>query len=219
MSNPLAIVEIIRNVATYLDVKELAVVWQLNKTWRLEAQRKLYQNRNTIIYGFFEPYLNDLRLRHLDPENSIVSVIPFHEFNRFNIFRQVLGLDVKIELLSIRDQFRAEFKRLKKICKSLNRKARKKEELIRTFTSCSLENYRARFRYGAVVKEARISERRRFEHYRNLVNFEYFLVRFGSTRVLTDEEIDTILDKLQDLWNGEEEISWFNSASDFWEDY
>jgi len=94
MSNPLAIVEIIRNVATYLDVKELAVVWQLNKTWRLEAQRKLYQNRNTIIYGFFEPYLNDLRLRHLDPENSIVSVIPFHEFNRFNIFRQVLGLDV-----------------------------------------------------------------------------------------------------------------------------
>lgn len=209
MSNPLAIVEIIRNVTTYLDVKELAVVRQLNKTWRLEAQRKLYQNRSAIIYGFFKPYLNDLRLRQLD---QILSVMPFQEFNKFRIFRSILGLDVKVELLSIRDQFRAEFRRVKKMFIRLDKEAGKKGGLIRTFAPCSAECYRARAEYGAVVKQANMAEQRHFELYRDLINFEYFLMRFGGTRVLTDGEIDTILNRLQNLREEEAERSWFNLA-------
>ena len=54
MINPLQIPEIIGKVVEHLDTRDLAVVSFVNKTWRLEAQRKLYQNRRTIIYGFFK---------------------------------------------------------------------------------------------------------------------------------------------------------------------
>lgn len=220
MSNPLAIPDIIAKVIENLDTKDLVKVSYLSKTWRLEARRKLYKNRNIIIYNFFRGYLNNLRLRSLDLSANLLSVIPFQIFNRFAIFRYAFSLDLKTELLAIRDQFRAEHKRLKRICKKLDKKAHKKRELIRTFASYSVENYRARSEYGAIIEKARKVDDQRFEIWKDLVNFEYFLVRFGGTRVLTDQEIDIILDKLQPLRDMEEERRWIESASsitEYWD--
>ena len=53
MLNPLQIPEIIGKVVEHLDTQSLAAVSAVNKIWRLEARRKLYQNRRTIIYDFF----------------------------------------------------------------------------------------------------------------------------------------------------------------------
>ena len=220
MSNPLAIPELVAKVIENLDTKDLVKVSYLNKTWRLEARRKLYQNRSIIIYNFFRGYLNNLRLRSLDLFANLLSVIPFQIFNKFAIFRHAFGLDIKVELLAIRDQFRAEHRRLKRICKKLDKKARKKGELIGTFASYSVENYRARSEYGAIKEKARKVGDQRFEIWKDLVNFEYFIVRFeyrivrfGGTSVLTDQEINIILDKLQPLQDMEEERRWIESAS------
>ena len=154
MSNPLAIPDIIAKVIENLDTKDLVKVSYLNKTWRLEARRKLYQNRSIIIYNFFRGYLNNLRLRSLDLSANLLSVIPFQIFNKFAIFRHTFGLDIKVELLAIRDQFWAEHRRLKKICKKLDKKAHKKSELIETFASYSVENYRVRSEYSAIIEKA-----------------------------------------------------------------
>lgn len=219
MSNPLAIPDIIAKVIENLDTKDLISVSYLSKTWRLEARRKLYQNRSIIIYNFFKEYLNNLRLRSLDLSANLLSVIPFQIFNRFAVFRYAFGLDLKTELLAIRDQFRMEHRRLKKICKKLDKKAHKKYELIGTFASYSAENYRARSEYRAIIEKAREVGDQRFKLWKDLVNFEYFLVRFGGARVLTDQEIDTILDKLQPLRDMEEERRWIELASsipEFW---
>src|ERR1044072_5082977 len=212
MSNPLAIPDIIAKVVENLNTKDLVKVSYLNKTWRLEARRKLYQNRSIIIYNFFRGYLNNLRLRSLDLSANLLSVIPFQIFDKFAIFRHAFGLDIKVELLAIRDQLRAEHRRLKRICKKLDKKAHKKRELIGTFASYSVENYRARSEYGAIIAKARKVGDQRFEIWKDLANFEYFLVRFGGTRVLTDQEINIILDKLQPLRDMEEEMSWIESV-------
>ena len=66
-----------------------------------------------------------------------------------------------------------------------------------------------------------MAEDHRFEIYRDFVNFEYFLVRFGNRKLLTDEEIDIIIDKLQPLDDLEIERRWecsANSILEYWGD-
>jgi hypothetical protein len=221
MINPLAIPELVAKVVENLNIKELAVISALSKTWRLEAQRKLYQNRSTIIYGFFKPYLNDLRLRSLDLSADLLSVIPFQEFNRFRIFRGALGLDIKTELLAIRKQFREAHKRLKKICKGLDKEVIKRLSLMRAYEPYSKEYWVARRNHDEVYKKYLTAGEHQFENWKNMINFEYFLTRFAGTRVLTEDEIDIIIDKLQPLRDEEEERRWAESANsilEYWGD-
>src|SRR2546423_15460435 len=136
MSNPLYTTEILANVFKHLDIQDLAVASYINKTWRLEARKIIYQNRSDIIYGFFKKYLNSLRLDRFDLSKDLLAIIPFRSFECLTVFRYTFDLDIKTELLSIRRQFWDEH---------------------------------------------------RFETYRDFVNFEYFLVRFGNRKLLTDQ--------------------------------
>ena len=129
MTNPLAITELLAVVLKNLDTKELVAVSYVNKTWRLEARKILYKDRSNIIYGLWgKARLNELRLRSYNSYTDLISIIPFQEFVRLRYFIHTFSLDLKTELLSIRNQFRAEHKRLKKICKILD------DEVIRHST-------------------------------------------------------------------------------------
>src|SRR5688572_18692988 len=173
MNNPLAIPDIIAKVIENLDTKDLVKVSYLSKTWRLEAQRKLYQNRSTIIYNFFKPYLNVLRLKSLDITADLLSVIPFQEFIRFAKFRYTFSLDIKVELLSIRDQCQGEHKRLKKICKRLDKKVSETFNLMDACEPYSEEYWVARKNHNKLYKNYLIAKDQRFELWKNLVNYEY----------------------------------------------
>jgi hypothetical protein len=198
MSNPLAINEILRKVIEHLDIQDLAMVSSVNRTWRLEARRKLFQNRRHIIYSFFKPYLNDLRNKRYDLiKGDLLAIIPIQKFNRLGAFRYAFSIDIKKELLEIRKQLQKKHRRAKKLYEKLEDEACRK--------------------YHRVHKQ-------QCELYRELINFEYFLVRFEYFLVfgiLTDQEIDNIIDKLKDFDEREEERRWLDQVDpipEYWDD-
>ena len=177
MSNPLYITEILAKVFKYLDTQDLAVVSFVNKTWRLEARRIIYQNRSDIIYSFFKRYLNNLRLDRHNLTGGLLSFIPFRSFVSLKVFRYAFGLDIKTEFLSIRRQFRNEHRRLKKICKKLDKEAIEKNKIMEPCILYSKEYYQKRAIANRAFKEFLVTQDHRFDIYRDFVNFEYFLVR------------------------------------------
>jgi hypothetical protein len=221
MSNPLYITEILEEVFKRLDIQDLAVASCVNKTWRLEARKIIYQNRSDIIYGFFKGYLNNLRLDRYDLTRDILAFIPFRSFKSLKVFRYAFGLDIKTELLSIRRQFLNEHRRLKKMSKKLVKESIEKTKIMESCILYSKEYYQKKAIADREFKEFLIAEDHRFEIYRDFVNFEYFLVRFGDRNLLTNEEIDIIIDKLQPLCNLEIERKWVcsaNSILEYWGD-
>ena len=68
MSNPLVIPDILENIFRYLSTTALVKVTHVNKLWRLEARRKLYQNRSEIIYDSLKWFLNEFRLNRGIPQ-------------------------------------------------------------------------------------------------------------------------------------------------------
>jgi len=220
-NNPLAINELLRKVVEHLDIQDLAVVSFVNKTWRLEARRIIYQNRSDIIYSFFKRYLNNLRLDRHNLTGGLLSFIPFRSFESLKVFRYTFGLDIKTELLSIRRQFRNEHRRLKKICKKLDKEAIEKTKIMESCILYSKEYYQKRAIADMAFKEFLVTQDHCFEIYRDFVNFEYFLVRFGDRNLLTVEEIDTIIDKLHPLDVLEIRRKWecsANSILEYWGD-
>ena len=217
MSNPLYITEILEEVFKHLDIQDLAVASCVNKTWRLVARKIIYQNRSAIIYGFFKGYLNNLRLDRYDLTRDILAFIPFRSFKSLKVFRYAFGLDIKSELLEIRKQFQKEYKQAKKTYKKLDKEVTEKHSLINFRVPDSKENYKARFDYDKAREKSYIADYQRFELCKKLVNFEYFLVRFGNRELLTDQEIDVIIDKLQPLDDCEVERKWGDIAIDDWD--
>jgi hypothetical protein len=221
MSNPLYTTEILAKVFKYLDIQDLTVVSFVNKTWRLEARRIIYQNRSDIIYSFFKRYLNNLRLNRYDLSRGLLAFIPFQSFESLKVFRYAFGLDIKTELLSIRRQIRNEHRRLKIMCKKLDKEAIEKAKVMESCILYSKEYYQKRAIADTAFKEFLIAQDHRFEIYRDFVNFEYFLMRFGDRYLLTDEEIDIIIDKLQPLHDLEIQRRWgcsVNSILEYWGD-
>ena len=64
MSNPLAIPELVAEVFNHLNNANLINACYVNKIWRLEARRRLYQDRSNIIYSFLKPFLNVFRISY-----------------------------------------------------------------------------------------------------------------------------------------------------------
>src|SRR5688572_9439305 len=140
MSNPLAINEILRKVIEHLDIQDLAMVSSVNRTWRLEARRKLFQNRRHTIYSFFKPYLNDLRNNRYDLlKGDLLAIIPLQEFKRLEAFRYAFGIDIKKELLEIRKQLQKKHRREKKICHELEVESIEKNNLVLSYLPFSKE--------------------------------------------------------------------------------
>jgi hypothetical protein len=221
MSNPLYTTEILAKVFKYLDIQDLTVVSFVNKTWRLEARRIIYQNRSAIIYSFFKRYLNNLRLDRYNLTGGLLAFIPFRSFESLKVFRYAFGLNIKTELLSIRRQFRNEHRRLKKMSEQLDKEAIEKAKIMESCILYSKEYYQKRAIANWAFKDFLIAEDHRFEIYRDFVNFEYFLMRFGDRNLLTDEEIDIIIDKLQPLHDLEIKRKWecsANSILEYWGD-
>src|SRR5437667_9318569 len=107
MINPLQIPEIIGKVVEHLDTRDLAVVSFVNKTWRLEAQRKLYQNRRTIIYDFFLRGWLDVPRRYHLIGRDMLNYEPFRYYIiRLISFEHAFNLDSKKEYLLIKKKFR-----------------------------------------------------------------------------------------------------------------
>jgi hypothetical protein len=220
MTNPLAITELLAVVLKNLDTKELVAVSYVNKTWRLEARKILYKDRSNIIYGLWgKARLNELRLRSYDSYTDLISIIPFQEFARLRYFIRTFSLDLKTELLSIRNQFRAEHKRLKKICKRLDDEVIRHSTIEQSYDLYGNKFWIARRNNDELYKKYLIAKTYQFEIWRDMINYEYFLTRFASTSLLTENEIDTIIDMLQPLRDEEEERRWSesdNSIFEYW---
>jgi F-box domain len=218
MTNPLAITELLAEVLKNLDTKELVAVSYVNKTWRLEAKKILYKDRSNIIYCILgKVRLNELRLRSSDLYADLLSIIPIQEFVKLGYFIHIFSLDFKTELLSIRNQFRAEHKRLKKICKILNDEVIRHSTIEESYDLYGNKFWVARRNHDERYKKYLIAKTYQFENWRNMINYEYFLTRFAGTSVLTEDEIDIIIDKLQPLRDEEEERRWSESANSIFE--
>ena len=225
MSNPLAINEILRKVIEHLDIQDLAMVSSVNRTWRLEARKKLFQNRRHIIYSFFKPYLNDLRNKRYDLiKGDLLAIIPLQEFNRLGAFRYAFSIDIKKELLEIRKQLQKKHRRAKKLYEKLEDEAIEKNNLALSYSLFSKEYRQKKAESNEACRKYRRVHKQQCELYRELINFEYFLVRFEYFLVfgiLTDQEIDNIIDKLNDFDEREEERRWLDQVDpipEYWDD-
>lgn len=190
----MCIPEIIREVVEHLDTQDLAVVSSVNKTWRLEARRKLYQNRRAIIYNFLVEWLDIIRCNNLldqEPINFLILQLSL----RLDKFRRDFNLDLKKELLTIRKQLRKKYNRAVRLQTKLDIEAEKKYRLSNS-------------EYQEAVKKRNIADDHRFETFRDLVNFEYFLIRFHDGFYFTEREIDDILNRLEDLSISEDIRRW-----------
>jgi hypothetical protein len=218
--NALNIPEIVSNVFSFLDPKELAKVAMVSKIWRLEARLRLYNNRRHIIYNILKPHLNDIRIHRLLPPRLSILQLQV-ACVRVLHFVHAFGLDFKVEHLAIRNSLRARHRNMKKasrkldkICLRLHQKAM--ETLGRQCTWQEIVT--ARKEYAEAIRKFNKAEDARYELYRDLVNFRYFLVRFTS---IHDESIDDVCDAVDSLRGVEYERMWRNDGTgilDYWGD-
>jgi len=198
MSNPLDIPEITAKVFKYLDTKDLVNACYVNKIWRLEAGRIIYQNRNEIIYNLLRPFLNAFRLSY----GMIVEETMAMRFNlamrKFTTFRKTFNLDARIELLAIRDILRREHKKFRNRHKKLIKKVNKCNYAMERLAMDS-EEYRQMddLCWKRTVRAGR-AEENRFYTYRKLVDFEYFLSILEDI-ILDKNEINAINSKVENL--------------------
>ena len=187
MSSILGTPEILENIFNYLPTTTLVRLTYVNKLWRLEARNKLYQNRTEIIYKSLKWFLNIFRVYGEMPlelrfqcTQSLIKVTKF---------RLSFNIDLRTELLIIRNQLKVQYKAIKAICAVAEKNYLEANELFYADP-------------GSIDKYA-LSRRLELEHEKldndqsyallDLINFEYFLVRYNY--IVNQDEIDRIYDK------------------------
>ena len=151
--------------------------------------------------------LNQVSQRYDPIKRELLAIIPFQKFKELEAFRRAFDLDLKKELRELRRQLRKKHNRAERICEKLDEERVEKSGL--PWAS-----------YREVKRKFDKAKDQQHELYRELINFEYFLVRFGYFSVL-DQEIDVIIDKVQDLDEWEEERKWEAIADtifEYWDD-
>jgi len=200
LTHPLVIPEILENIFRYLPTTALVRVTYVSKLWRLEARNKLYQNRNEIIYDFHKWFLNTFRLHQGIPQ---VLMPDFHvSIAKAKKFRDTFQLNIRAELLIIRDQLQDKKTSTAVAYKEKNQACVESIKLFRADPG-NIVNYA---NYRKLDTECKLIQHNRFNLHRELVNFEYYLLRMN---IITDpDEFDIILDKCTNLRDEEEEMQW-----------
>jgi hypothetical protein len=203
--NPLNIPDILENVFEYLPTTALVRLTYVNKLWRLEARHKLYQNRSEIIYDFHKWFLNTFRLKWCIPQELMPD---FHvSIAKAKKFRDTFQLDIRAELLIIKDQLQDKYTSMAVAYKEKNQACVESHELFRVDPG-NIVNYA---NYRKLDRERMLIQHNRFNLHRELVNFEYYLFRVN---IITDlDEIDIILDECTNLQDEEEEMRWVEQFS------
>ncbi|CAJ0847178.1 5574_t:CDS:2 [Entrophospora sp. SA101] len=95
----------------------------------LEARNKLYQNRSEIIYDFHKWFLNTFRLKWGIPQQLMPD---FHvSIAKAKKFRDTFQLNIKAELLIIRDQLQDKYTSMAVAYKEKNQACVESHELFR----------------------------------------------------------------------------------------
>jgi hypothetical protein len=124
----------------------------------------------------------------------------------FRIFRKTFNLDAKIELLAIRDILRKEYKKLRNSHKKLVKKVNKCNYAMEGLAMNSEEYRQIDDLCWKRTLRADEAREKRFNSYRDLVNFEYFLSGLQDN-IFDKNEINAINSKARDLQ--EEELEYF----------
>jgi exonuclease VII large subunit len=136
-------------------------------------------------------------------------------------FVHEFGLDFKVEHLAIRNSMRARHRNMKKASRKLDKIClRLHQKVMKTHDrQCTRqERIIARKEYAEAIEKFNKAEDARYELYRDLVNFRYFLVRFIS---IHDESVDDVCDAMNSLREVEYERMWRNDGTgilDYWGD-
>ena len=184
MNNPLDIPNILENIFSYLPTTCLVRLTYVNKMWRLEARRKLYQNRNEIIYNLLKWPLNDLRI--YQPYHQ--ELIPLINRSLFKVtnFRFEFDLNLNVELFNIRNQLQEQEKIMEAKYDELVRACGEVYNLFRTYPG-NIYHYAD---FQKLDRETHSLDYDRFNAYKDLTNFENFLVKYKYIR--DPEEVERI---------------------------
>jgi hypothetical protein len=195
--NVLLIPEITAKVFQHLNFYNIiTTVPYVCKTWRAEARMWLFLNRSEIIYKSVSWQLNDLRI---NGTGIIIVGSRYKYFLNIGIakiekFKQTFNLDYQEEFEVIRKQLRQNFQRLKR------RSQRKNKALAK----CNPEDDQTESNLMWAQQEARYYGDLRFEAYKRLVNFEFFLTRHRGYKY-SDKEKKKIHARLRPLYEREQE--------------
>jgi len=187
MSSILGTPEILENIFSYLPTTTLVRLTYVNKLWRLEARYKLYQNRTEIIYNSLKWFLDIFRVYGEMPlelrshcTQSLIDVTKF---------RITFNIDLRTELLIIRNQLKVQCKATKAKCADAEKNYLEANELFYADP-------------GSIDKYA-LCQRLKLEHIKldddkfnaigDLLSFEYFLVRYNY--IVNQDEINRIYHK------------------------
>lgn len=177
MNNPLAIPEIIAKVVKHLGTKDQANVSCLNKTWRLEARRQLYQNRSDIIYNFFKPDLETRRTEYNVPVRPVIFIMCLAQ-KKVVVFLRTFNLDTVTELLAVRNILQKEYKRWCNRYKELNKKINKCSYAMEGLPMFSEEWERLNYLcWQRTLRQDDVRCKRTIAH-RDLENFDHYIDYF-----------------------------------------
>ena len=205
--------EILENIFSYLPTTHLVEATYVCKVWRLEARKKIYQNRSEIIYNFHKWFLNEYRRNWSISRESLPLV--HKSISNAEIFFRSFELDIKAELFVIRDRLQNQ----EKITKAkFIEKRRACLEAFRLFDD-DHGNSEKYANHQKMQREFVHIDNDKFNACKELVNFENFLVFF---RFISDpDEAEIILDKCTSFREEEEEREFTEQAEDildYWDD-
>jgi hypothetical protein len=172
-NNPLNIPEILENIFSYLPTETLVRLTYVNKLWRIEARHKLYQNRTEIIYKSLKWFLNECRLNGEMP--PVLRFQCTQSVIKVTKFRLAFNIDLRTELLAIRNKLEVQLKvaEAKYTDGENNLLKAQKEFRADPWNIGKYSLYRLLEREG---RELYFNEQ---SAYKELANFEYFLVQYN----------------------------------------
>ena len=179
--------EILENIFSYLPTRSLVRLTYVNKLWRLEARYKLYQNRTEIIYNSLKWFLNIFRVHGEMPlelrfqcTQSLIDVTKF---------RITFNIDLRTELLIIRNQLKVRYKATKAKCAVAKKNSLEADELFYADPG-SIDKYALSQRLG--LEHIKLDDDK-FNALGDLINFEYFLARYNY--IENQDEVNRIYHK------------------------
>ena len=193
MSSILGTPEILENIFNYLPTTSLVRLTYVNKLWRLEAKQKIYQNRTEILYKSLKWFLDTFRIYgEIPPElrfqwtQSLIKVTKF---------RLAFNINLRTELLIIRNQLKVQYKAIKAICAVAKKNLLEADELFYADPG-SIDKYALSRRLECNHADL---DNDKFYAYKDLLNFEYFLMRYNY--IVNQDEIIHIFIKCNDFEN------------------
>lgn len=195
--NPLNIPDILENVFEYLPTTALVRLTYVNKLWRLEAKHKLYQNRSKIIYQLLKWFLDTFRLDgEIPPELRIQWTKSLIKVTQF---RLAFNIVLRTELLAIRNQLEVQHKVAEAKNTNGENNLLKAQKEFRADPG-NIDKYSL---YRSLEWEAEHLDFIHYSAYKELVNFEYFLMRYNY--IVDHDEKVRIEKNVRILWRIEKD--------------